>query len=1222
MNKCLLIVLILWSTLFSYNNSYAQSTTKTYYNKVDSIDLGINCFKQGNDSLAISYLKPLLQDSTQLDIQQLTKVKLAMQLYYANHNLSEYSSYETESLIKQYNNDDSLKIAALHILSYDLIDENKNSEAIKYIKDALAINDTSSSIYYIPLLLSQAHAYEILEKYQEVVETFNLILQTKDIKENYYYIGTLQNAARYYNRVGYVEEAIKHIKKAIKAIDKSNHDKHAELLSDLAGFYYDSNRKNKGIDIQEEVVKIRKTNFKNDDDKRKLAISLSNLIYFYDHNNDSINSFKTKHELIDSNYPVNSRRTYFYAYELSYHYYEKGDIEKAVQYGIKAVELFENNKEEYIDDYIYLVCYLRDIYVEINDYEQAIIYQKKYIETFTNKDSEYATAVALLAQYYDAKSEFEDDKNIAIKLLKEVITIRGKVDGTTSESYLRSKFNLGTILLNLNRYSESIEELEYFIQNTNENLSYYNLGLKFLAEAYYRYGNNTKAIDIMQKLQEHSLVNNDSITYIDVTFNLAKFDLNIENYETHLKNCLSVIKDIREDNKLYLDGLMTIGELYDRLENHEEAINYNKKALNLEEKYFGKNSKNYVARSTRLFGSYLNAEMYNKADSLAKLTLPIAKELSYSQYIDILNNYSTVLSHLNRHKEAIECEKEVLKAFYNMHGSNSPLYATACYNLAYNFYSIKEYKQAIDYFKIALNIRKQNYFNNPIEYILSLEGIMSSYIEEGLDYSCYIHEYININKELLSRGLFNMTDEQRYNFLYKYLIDKSFDYYVYNGIKNPELLYDYQLFYKDILLNFSKKREDKFQLYNWKKLQSHLSENDIVIEFICYRLLNQTNTWSFDALLLKKDWNKPKLVNLFINPLNNEMDLDNTIYKINDLWKPIMEFINPNDNVFFSLVDILNWFPVESLLITDNRYSSGDYIMSDLYNMFRLSSTKEIINIKNNKPQYTNIALYGGLNYDISNEEMISESRKYSNIEQHNQLFVSRGLALDSIRGYKWNKLDNSLYEVDYIDNLLRNNNIFIYKYVGNSGNEESFKSLSGKNIDIVHLATHGFFLEDKEDLNNRIYYKKRFDKYNQYDDDFEISMLNTGLILSGGNRAWQNKEVPESVEDGILLAKEISQMNLKNTDLVILSACRGGSVGSNFLGNFGLSHAFKMAGVQSLIMNLTEVDDQTASIMMKQFYTNLMAGQSKHKAFYNAQRYIRKIKPEYKYWFGWIMLD
>lgn len=797
MYRIVLALICFFCLLFPH---YIYSQTKCMNNNAPKtiISLGIDCFKNGNDSLALSYLKPILQDSAQLDSQQLIKVKLAMQLYYADNNLNEYSLSKIESLVEHYNNNDSLKIAALHRLSYDLIGENKNIEAIKYIKDALAINDTSSSIYYIPLLLSQAHAYEILEQHQEVVETFYRILQSKDIKENYYYIGTLQNAARYYNRVGNVEEAFKHIKKAIKAIDKSNFDKYAELLSDLARFYYDSNKKDKGINLQEEVIEIRKSNLKDDDDKRKLAISLSNLIYYYDHNNDSVNSFYAKHELIDSDYPLSTRRTYSYAYELSYHYYKKKDIEKAVHYGIKAVELFEKDKEEFIDDYIGLICYLRDIYVEINDYEQAIIYQKKYIDTFTDKDSEYATAIALLAQYYDLKSESDNDKNIAIELLKEAIDIRGKVDGKTSESYLRSKFNLGTILLNLNRYNESIEELKYFIPKTSEESSWYNLGLKYLAEVCHRSGNNTKAVEYIKELQNHSLIRNDSITYIDATLNLAQYDLNVKNWETHLKTCLSVLENIKESTKLYIDGLMVVGELYDRLENPKEAIKYNQNALDLEEKYFGKTS-NYVARSTRLFGSFINAEMYNEADSLAKITLPIAQKNSYIQYVDILNNYSIVLSRLERYKEAIECEKEVVDVFKSLHGANSPLYATACHNLAWDLYHIKEYNQAIEYFKIALNIRKSNYINSPLEYIQSLEGIMSSFIEEGLDYSPFIQEYVNLNKELLSNGLSSMSEEQRYKFSYEYLKEKSLNYYLYNVIKDSEYLYNYQLFFKDIV---------------------------------------------------------------------------------------------------------------------------------------------------------------------------------------------------------------------------------------------------------------------------------------------------------------------------------------------------------------------------------------------------------------------------------------
>ena len=107
---------------------------------------------------------------------------------------------------------------------------------------------------------------------------------------------------------------------------------------------------------------------------------------------------------------------------------------------------------------------------------------------------------------------------------------------------------------------------------------------------------------------------------------------------------------------------MVVGELYDRLENPKEAIKYNQNALDLEEKYFGKTS-NYVARSTRLFGSFINAGMYNEADSLAKITLPIAKKNSYTQNVEILNNYSIVLSRLERYKEAVKCEKEVVGVF-------------------------------------------------------------------------------------------------------------------------------------------------------------------------------------------------------------------------------------------------------------------------------------------------------------------------------------------------------------------------------------------------------------------------------------------------------------------------------------------------------------------------------------------------------------------------------
>jgi CHAT domain-containing protein len=94
--------------------------------------------------------------------------------------------------------------------------------------------------------------------------------------------------------------------------------------------------------------------------------------------------------------------------------------------------------------------------------------------------------------------------------------------------------------------------------------------------------------------------------------------------------------------------------------------------------------------------------------------------------------------------------------------------------------------------------------------------------------------------------------------------------------------------------------------------------------------------------------------------------------------------------------------------------------------------------------------------------------------------------------------------------------------------------------------------------------------------------------VLAGGNHAWNTgKSVETGLKDGILTAYEISQTNLSNTELVVLSACETGL--GDIQGNegvYGLQRAFKIAGAKYLIMSLWQVPDLQTSAFMTQILT------------------------------------
>lgn len=394
----------------------------------------------------------------------------------------------------------------------------------------------------------------------------------------------------------------------------------------------------------------------------------------------------------------------------------------------------------------------------------------------------------------------------------------------------------------------------------------------------------------------------------------------------------------------------------------------------------------------------------------------------------------------------------------------------------------------------------------------------------------------------------------------------------------------------------------------YEDIKNSLGDGEVVVDFADFRL---DSTRCYAAYVIRKEWEYPLLV-----PLFKQQQLDSLSIAINNLadrlynfphsqsllnlcWEPLSCYIHPNETVYYVPAGTFHQLSLESVAIT------SDSILGDKYHFVRLSSTREICVRQSQQVTYTSAVLYGGLYYDVDLSLMDAESKKYD----ISRLFALRGkpMVRDSVYRY----LPMTREEVNNIANLLGCCRIDTTVYVGNSGTEESFFHLDGQAPQIIHLATHGFYYTptDAESVSRLAGYQN--------------AMLLSGLIMSGGNAGWKRAALPEGILDGVMTADNISRLNLKGADLVVLSACETGLGNINSEGVFGIQRAFKKAGVQTLVMSLWGVSDWTTKEFMVYFYKNLTKnGWNKRKAFEDAKALIRKTYPEPFYWAGFIMLD
>jgi CHAT domain-containing protein/Tfp pilus assembly protein PilF len=176
--------------------------------------------------------------------------------------------------------------------------------------------------------------------------------------------------------------------------------------------------------------------------------------------------------------------------------------------------------------------------------------------------------------------------------------------------------------------------------------------------------------------------------------------------------------------------------------------------------------------------------------------------------------------------------------------------------------------------------------------------------------------------------------------------------------------------------------------------------------------------------------------------------------------------------------------------------------------------------------------------------------------------------------------------------------------FTGAEAREERLKTL--RQPAILHLATHGFFLDDIEPaapagMSGVPAFEAGLGPVHRGNP-----MHRSGLALAGASLAALGRQKDGVLDDGIVTAEEVGGLDLWGTKLVVLSACdtgRGEAQAGE--GVMGLRRAFVQAGARNLLLTLWRVEDRTTRELMVRFYQDFVETGDAVGAMTRAQRHF-----------------
>ena len=707
-------------------------------------------------------------------------------------------------------------------------------------------------------------------------------------------------------------------------------------------------------------------------------------------------------------------------------------------------------------------------------------------------------------------------------------------------------------------YKHELGELKD-VDNYYRYLKVYNEALELYEEDYVAYK------EILRELRENHFPTLFAVS--DLVNLYSDYNRTIQLLSTLYDACKIILG---ENHPATLSVLNDLANSYSGLGDYNTALEMKNAVYNGRKKILGENHPDTLSSLLSLANSYSDLGDYNKACELQNLVYNVFKEIlgkNHPDTLSALNNLGNSYFYLGDYNSALEIRNAVYNTRKENLDEDDPDTLRALANLANTYSCLGDYNKAFELQNTVYNIQKEILGENDLDTLLSLNNLAIFYSYLG-DYNRALeveNRAYNALKENLGEShpdallaLSNLLFSQIYQ-------DKTDN----ESIKNHMTAY---------FENANNLKTTAFRIKEISSRRNFLKSFNAVYELLKTSVFERNIKDLLDYLFINKNLSFEIDVNRSHNEsMDERLSLEEVSHEIgNNL---IIDFYELDDSKYGLI--LIKKGKYSQCVVDCEEIISGTFVNDEDIQLF-IGSIRDYDHIyicpdgKLYNLSFERVLNCLNISYLSSVQTLFDNDTDDGNTDQLVSFVYpdfSGTQSEDNDRGDTKGVLYGSYLEGMFIHDIYGEKSTI---YSSGQANHNNF--FNTKRPRILHVSTHGDYLDNEN-----------------------MEPMDRGILCLSGYNVEDNNY-------GYISAKEIQYMDLKGTELVVLSACNTG-LGENISGEgiYGIRRAFELAGCQTLLLTVEEVDDFNSAIFMKSFYERYNQTNNIYQSFKDTKEYLKE---------------